>query len=255
VKHYPGRQWLYRRPKSPAQLPGILTVNNQIYLEARDILHKRCFGTSDQPVVIEHVRYDPRQYSPRDWNNICAYRSVRELAPVLQSLPRLRLEVEVSGHYEDQVLTMALLRWIRAVLNSRQSVASTFHVPLESIDVIFSVPHVIGPSCYRPKEGDGLVQAVAGIKTTVDDVEVWYSWSAKRPVSRRRIKVEAGEKLKVEKVSVGVGESEESAWRNLEKTWKNVKAIEKKREDVRGSLGSISWGSFMSEMSRRLVGR
>ena len=100
-----------------------------------------------------------------------------------------------------------------------------------------------------------MVQAVVGINTTADPVEVWHSWSGKRPTNRRRIKVEAGQKLEVDSVPMRVEETEASAWRSLEKAWKNVKAVERRQMEVYGSLGSVSWGSFISEMSRRLVGR
>lgn len=251
IKRCPGSTWRYRRPKSP-NIPAILILNKQIYFEARDILHKLCFSTSNQPVVIQHIQpnqsYGCRpQTEPKDWNNICTYGSVREVAPVLRSLPRIRLEVGVSGSYEEQALTIALLKWIRAVLSSRPS----FYVPLYSFDVIFGVPHNIGSSCYYPKQGDGLVQAITGIKTVVRETEVWYSWASRRPVNRNSVKVEAGRRLEISDVSGGVEESEESAWKGLEKAWKRTKAS----KTMERHWSNMSWGSSISEMSRRLVGR
>ena len=256
IKRYPGHPWLYRQPKCP-NIPPILLINRQIYYEAREVLHKVCFNSKDQPIVIEHVQYDysskplPR---PRDWNGICGYRSVREIAPVLKSLPRIRLDVVLCGSFDDQVLTITLLRWIRAVLNSRPLPSSTSgcHVPLKTLDVIFRLPW----DQYRPKETDGLVRAVTGISAVVGETQVWSSWPTNGPVNRTRIKVEAGNRLDISSIPSRVEETEASTWEGMKRAWRRAQVEESPRIRRRelDRLGYVSLGQRLGMMGEKLAG-
>jgi hypothetical protein len=260
IRRYPGHQWLYRRTKSTNHIPGLLFLNKQIYIEARDVLHKVCFTNTDQPVTIEHIQCfnnTPPAMGPRDWNNICAYRSVREIIPVLQSLPRIRLEVAGTAYYEQQAHTTALLRWIRAVLNERPSLPSPFQVPLRSFDVIFGIPFVNPSNFHLPTEKHGLIQAIMGVKGVVEEPEVWFSWAVQRPDDRAKIKVTAGERLFVPNVPLAGWENEASAWDGLKKAWKAVKTAEDERawQAWRAGIFDLNWGVSLGKRVQSLFGR
>ena len=260
IRHYPGHEWLYRRPKSRDHIPGLLFLNKQIHIEARDVLHNLCFANADQPVAIEHIQLFAASrpvMEPRDWNNFCIYRSVREIAPVLQSLPRIRLEVEVAGNaYEEQAHTIALLRWVRAVLNERPSTASVFHVPLQSFDVIFCLPLITQQNFYQPEERHGLVQAIIGVKGVMEESQVWFSWASQRPANRRKVKVTAGERLIVRNPPFVGWEGEASTWEGVKKAWKLVKAEEAKRmwKTRRELILELDWTSSLGRRVQRLFG-
>lgn len=263
VKRYPGHPWLYRQPKSPVHVPGVLTLNKQIYIEARDVLYKRWLGTPEQSILIGFERF-PNPHGPKDWNDYCTYRSVRELAPVLRALPRIRLEVEVSSTYRDQVLTMALLRWIRAVLNARPLVGTALHEPLQSVDVILSIPQLNAQahgSSYNSQSQESacresLAQIATAIRTVGGRTEVWYSsYSSCRRYPGETTKGMGAQSVEAEMVLGAADISEERAWKELQEAWKRMKADEKGRGDL-GLLSAIgAVGSIMSGFSGRLMGR
>lgn len=258
IRKYLGRPWLYRRPMLQERIPALLLLNKQIYLEARDVLHSVCFATADQVISIEHVQpiltlHPPPP--PRDFNNICAYRSVREIAPMLRSLPRIRLEVQVDGiaFTKRASSTIVLLRWIRAVLNSRPSLGSLSHVHLRSFDVIFRMPDI-----YPESQGEGLVKAVMGVRSVAEETEVRFSSSvAAGPVKSERIRVKVGRKLEIVNVPGGDLEGETSTWKALETSYRetDVRANKKRLYVLAQFSGETGWSKFVDGMSRTLLGR
>lgn len=239
-------------------MPEILLVNKQVHLEARDTLLKSCFRDTAQIITIEQM--SPRSVSnarpePRDFNNFCSYRPVREIAPVLRSLPRIRLDVDVAnGVFEAQLYTMALLRWIRAVLNERPSRSSPSHVPLKSFDVVFRLHWAGQGKFYKSRANDGLVQAIVGIKSVIEEPEVWFSTSSQRLEDLRTKNGITGLKLDVSDVPYGIWESESSAWEAMKKTCRSLE-IDGGWAGVNGVTSSRFQESILGKGLRRLLGR
>ena len=261
IKRFHGETWLYRRRRVP-QCPGILLLNKQTCLEAVETLHEYCFRTASQVIAIrpvQNVLPQTQTRIPKDWNNICTYQNVREIIPVLRSLPRIKLEVEISEVYEQQVLTLALVRWMRAVVNSRDTCSCGTRTHLESLDVVFRLPGFKQPgfdppSLYSLRQPDGVLKVMCTAISN-PEVHVCYTYTARRPNPRQGTKFECWEELETDCVMEELG-SVESCWQALENALKraNSAAADRLRGyDIKPQVQGAWWPMF-NEL-KRAVGR
>jgi hypothetical protein len=231
LRHHHSLGWLASRPYkprwsyekwSPSTL-HLLQLNRQIYHEAIDVLNKLCDGGSTMIITEDETYSYQRDWwaveiaNGRDWTR------VREVLPtiVLGVREKLTLKVAVSSCYEKQAKTIALCRWIRAVVNSNQSEErrpKKLHVRYEG-----------DYAALKPGPESGLYAAFQGWRC--EDVHGTFSLMRYETDSRERVPVE-GEEQVIKGLGIirwGPGfDSEEAAWRECEKASKLVKEQEKR---------------------------
>ncbi len=221
VLRHRGRKYVYL-----AQPPRrLLEVNRQIYREASDLLYQLCPG--GPTLTIEHSN------APRDawgWKEFTRISSM-EMSPVREALPpilfgakqRLTIEVVVPEDPREEVTTIALLKWMRTVLNTAPrhmlySASDADNVPsLKEFRVIFRVVRH-GNKAYVPREGMGIYDVFRG----------WRCCRIEATVTRfgEGQAFEDGEFVKMplptDEAVAGVADSERVAWKASEDTRKQM---------------------------------
>ena len=242
IRKHPSHQWLLRAPTS-APIPSLLFVCKLVHDEAVEVLHRTC---PPRVIIIDHAyRSHPEDPPLAGESNTFRLRDVRDLMPLLSSVQRLKLEVECSQSFEEQALAIALLRWLKAVLNSRRA---NFCM-LKTLEVDF-----LARSCLsRPDISDTLLEAISGIETSNGKTKVWF---VRKLPQHHRYVCTGWESMKIKVPPAGERrseESEESAWRGLERVWERVQEVDRERQMqiVRG----VPWSASFERLVRRWFGR
>lgn len=256
IKRQP--DWLYRRPKVPTP-PPVLLVNKQIHQESKDILHELCFEKNALPIITidrldkqyymynKMYREDKRARPPPvDLNGIFVYESVRGLAPILRSLPRIKLVVFISQWFEQQVTTTAFLRWVKAVLNSRATAVRSF-------EVCFRITWPHREDQHHIEEKSGLVEAVSGIVTQEGGADVWVRCDGRILINPVHFKVDPTDSCVRGSIELGgrsrVELSEESAWEGMVRSLSMVSKQESEISSGQGLTGVVKWRQWVQRLS------
>ena len=110
LRRYPKHEWHLRHP-NPPRFPELLLVCRRIYHEGQDILRLNC---TPPTIVISHAgRPWAEPPSHPKTSEPYGLRVVHDaVAPVLRSVQHLKLDAEVSAYFEEQALTIAMLKWM-----------------------------------------------------------------------------------------------------------------------------------------------
>lgn len=171
-KHAEASDWSFRRNDAfSIGTPALLLVCKTIRHELLDILYR----TSEPPAL----RINPMFYLNRWMFDTCLYdkadetQCVFELAPVLSTARKIKLEMNLSSDMAEQARILALLRWVVAVFKSR----TASQPALEKVEVELTLenPHL------WPKEKDSFWLIMN--KVPCEDLSVVCVW--RRTRSRR----------------------------------------------------------------------
>lgn len=109
-----------------ARVPGVFLTSKAIYSEAKNCLYSPCnpprIIIDDQEIAMHATVMQPEELGER-WRY--AIRDLETIVPLLTTVEELNLEIKA---FHESPLCLLLIRWIRAVLNARNT-------PLRKVEV------------------------------------------------------------------------------------------------------------------------
>ena len=140
-------RWVLRYKRT--RIPGILLAGKTINIEATDVLDRIC----RPKLTIDQLDY--RTTTVPKESNTYGFRDLSAAKLILQRIRHVNLEVEIAGPWRvaDQALTIAVLRWMKAVINNRSDHPQTVRVDFRSEHAMM-----------RPTGGHGLFEVVRDIR-------------------------------------------------------------------------------------------
>ena len=113
-----------------ARVPGLLLASKAIYSESKSCLYSSC---NPPPIVIDDQWAVHRGIGaiPEEFEWLCGFaaRDLETIIPILTTVEELTLDIKALGPAQPCLL---LVRWIRAVLNARET-------PLRTASISFRV--------------------------------------------------------------------------------------------------------------------
>lgn len=150
-----------------AMVPSLLLVSKRLHEECVSVLYDTCAPriTVEHNISYHHDRSSLN--SPCSWlekRDCQDVRDIQSIKPILHRVANLRIQVVVTESHLEQAITVALLRWMRAVLRSRP-----VEVHLRSVELVFFASN----ANLKPIPGHGLLEVLRGVGGA-DVLDAWF---------------------------------------------------------------------------------